>query len=283
MYIKANSPAVFAEKYLIQSIWNNHYPQGSILPAERELSEQIGVTRTTLREVLQRLARDGWITIQHGKPTQVNDFMQTAGLNILDTLLTLEGQDITAVLKDLLAARSDIGTTFMHSAIKNNAQESKALILSVIENCENIQKAESIDEYMSLITDEERIQIQREIKTIPDEYEQDSEFYKKFCLAKAFAYSDFRLFQGMATASGNSVYLLTMNGMRNIYCRVGSYYFLNANGREVALKFYRGLLQLCDNAEGDKVKELMLIYGRDTKDIWDDNRDKVRTFLAQEG
>ncbi|MGC6744236.1 GntR family transcriptional regulator [Escherichia coli] len=40
---------------------------GLFLPAERELSELIGVTRTTLREVLQRLARDGWLTIQHGK------------------------------------------------------------------------------------------------------------------------------------------------------------------------------------------------------------------------
>ena len=70
MVIKADSPATFAEKYIIESIWNNHFPQGSILPAERELSELIGVTRTTLREVLQRLARDGWLTIQHGKPTR---------------------------------------------------------------------------------------------------------------------------------------------------------------------------------------------------------------------
>ena len=70
MVIKAQSPAGFAEEYIIESIWNNRFPAGSILPAERELSELIGVTRTTLREVLQRLARDGWLTIQHGKPTQ---------------------------------------------------------------------------------------------------------------------------------------------------------------------------------------------------------------------
>ncbi|MDZ7904090.1 MAG: GntR family transcriptional regulator [Rheinheimera sp.] len=46
------------------------------MPAERELSELIGVTRTTLREVLQRLARDGWKTIQHGKPTKVKNFWE---------------------------------------------------------------------------------------------------------------------------------------------------------------------------------------------------------------
>ncbi len=90
MVIKAQSPAGFAEEYIIESIWNNRFPPGSILPAERELSELIGVTRTTLREVLQRLARDGWLTIQHGKPTKVNNFWETSGLNILETLARLD-------------------------------------------------------------------------------------------------------------------------------------------------------------------------------------------------
>ena len=52
MVIKAQSPAGFAED--IESIWNNRFPPGTILPAERELSELIGVTRAVC-EVLQRL------------------------------------------------------------------------------------------------------------------------------------------------------------------------------------------------------------------------------------
>ena len=88
MVIKAQSPAGFAEEYIIESIWNNRFPPGTILPAERELSELIGVTRTTLREVLQRLARDGWLTIQHGKPTKVNNFWETSGLNIPERRIT---------------------------------------------------------------------------------------------------------------------------------------------------------------------------------------------------
>ena len=94
MVIKAQSPAGFAEEYIIESIWNNRFPPGSILPAERELSELIGVTRTTLREVLQRLARDGWLTIQHGKPTKVNNFWETSGLNILETLARLDHDSV---------------------------------------------------------------------------------------------------------------------------------------------------------------------------------------------
>ncbi len=54
MVIKAQSPAGFAEEYIIESIWNNRFPPGSIYP-QSVSSELIGVTRTTLREVLQRL------------------------------------------------------------------------------------------------------------------------------------------------------------------------------------------------------------------------------------
>ncbi|RFY47245.1 GntR family transcriptional regulator, partial [Salmonella enterica subsp. enterica serovar Enteritidis] len=52
MVIKAQSPAGFAEEYIVERIWKNRFPPGSILPAESELSELIGVTRTTLRKVL---------------------------------------------------------------------------------------------------------------------------------------------------------------------------------------------------------------------------------------
>ena len=94
MIYKAQSPAGFAEEYIVESIWSGRFPPGTILPAERELSELIGVTRTTLREVLQRLARDGWLTIQHGKPTKVNNFWETCGLNILETLARLDQEGI---------------------------------------------------------------------------------------------------------------------------------------------------------------------------------------------
>ncbi len=110
MVIKAQSPAGFAEEYIIESIWNNRFPPGSILPAERELSELIGVTRTTLREVLQRLARDGWLTIQHGKPTKVNNFWETSGLNILETLARLDHDSVPQLIDNLLAVRTNIAT-----------------------------------------------------------------------------------------------------------------------------------------------------------------------------
>ncbi|MBV1910773.1 MAG: fatty acid metabolism transcriptional regulator FadR [Kangiellaceae bacterium] len=118
--ITARSPAAFAEEYIVDSIWNGKFAPGTILPAERELSELIGVTRTTLREVLQRLARDGWLTIQHGKPTKVNDIWETGGLHILDTITRLDDDGSLALADKLLDARTQIGGIFFRLAMKEN-------------------------------------------------------------------------------------------------------------------------------------------------------------------
>ena len=122
MVIKAQSPAGFAEEYIIESIWNNRFP-GSILPAERELSELIGVTRTTLREVLQRLARDGWLTIQHGKPTKVNNFWETSGLNILETVARLDHKSVPQLIDNLLSVRTNIASIFIRAAVRNHPEQ----------------------------------------------------------------------------------------------------------------------------------------------------------------
>jgi GntR family negative regulator for fad regulon and positive regulator of fabA len=121
-HLRAKTPAAFAEQYIVESIWQERFPPGSILPAERELSELIGVTRTTLREVLQRLARDGWLTIQHGKPTKVNNYWETAGLNILDTLACLDDSGELDLVWQLLEARTAMAAVFLRAAMKKDPQ-----------------------------------------------------------------------------------------------------------------------------------------------------------------
>lgn len=129
MLIKAQSPAGFAEEYIVKSIWNGHFAPGTILPAERELSELIGVTRTTLREVLQRLARDGWLTIQHGKPTRVNNFWETSGLNILETLAQLDEDGMPLLVDQLLSARTNISAIYIRGAVRNAPDKVRELLL----------------------------------------------------------------------------------------------------------------------------------------------------------
>ncbi|MFC3120539.1 fatty acid metabolism transcriptional regulator FadR [Agaribacter flavus] len=128
MIYKSQSPAGFAEEYIVESIWSGRFPPGTILPAERELSELIGVTRTTLREVLQRLARDGWLTIQHGKPTKVNNYWETCGLNILETLARLDQEGQPQLLDNLLSARTNLSAVFIRGAFRQNPEECRKII-----------------------------------------------------------------------------------------------------------------------------------------------------------
>ncbi len=79
-------PTQYAEHILITSILRGTYPAGTALPGERALATEIGITRPTLRETLQRLASEGWVQIQHGKPTVVNDYWLKGGLSMLGTL-----------------------------------------------------------------------------------------------------------------------------------------------------------------------------------------------------
>jgi len=134
-HIRAHTPAAFAEQYIVESIWKHRFPPGTILPAERELSELIGVTRTTLREVLQRLARDGWLTIQHGKPTKVNFYWETASLNILDTLACLDDSGELDLVWQLLDCRTAMASIFLRAAIKKNP----AKIIEVLKEIETVE------------------------------------------------------------------------------------------------------------------------------------------------
>lgn len=136
MIYKSQSPAGFAEEYIVESIWSGRFPPGTILPAERELSELIGVTRTTLREVLQRLARDGWLTIQHGKPTKVNNYWETCGLNILETLARLDQDGQPQLLDNLLSARTNLSAVFIRAAFRQNPEKSR----EIIERYKNVEQ-----------------------------------------------------------------------------------------------------------------------------------------------
>ncbi|WP_070962980.1 fatty acid metabolism transcriptional regulator FadR [Vibrio sonorensis] len=277
MVIKAKSPAGFAEKYIIESIWKGRFPPGSILPAERELSELIGVTRTTLREVLQRLARDGWLTIQHGKPTKVNQFMETSGLHILDTLMTLDAGNATSIVEDLLAARTNISPIFMRYAFKANKENAERTITNVIESCEALIAADSWDDFMQTSPYAEKIQ-----QHVKDDGEKDEAKRQSALIAKTFNYYDYMLFQRLAFHSGNQIYGLIFNGLKKLYDRVGSYYFSNPEARDLALNFYRQLLEVCQEGNREQILIVVRHYGMESAHIWNQMKTTLPTSFTED-
>ncbi len=101
-------PTQFAENRLITAILNSTYPVKSSLPNERDLAQQLGVTRPTLRETLQRLSREGWITIRHGKPTVVNEYWIEGGLGMLGTMARYADYLPNDFITNLLEVRLNI-------------------------------------------------------------------------------------------------------------------------------------------------------------------------------
>ena len=98
-------PAEHVEKFIVTAILDGTYPIGAALPNERALAVHLGVTRPTLRETLRRLAGEGWITIHHGKPTIVNDYLLEGGLGLLGTLSKYAGFLPNGFITHLLEVR----------------------------------------------------------------------------------------------------------------------------------------------------------------------------------
>jgi GntR family negative regulator for fad regulon and positive regulator of fabA len=115
-------PNIYAEQMLISAILDGTYPPGSTLPGERTLAAELGITRPTLREAIQRLSRDGWLTVQQGKSTVVNDYWREGGLNVLSTLVQHGSYLPTGFVTHLLEVRLQLAPAYTRAAVKNEPQ-----------------------------------------------------------------------------------------------------------------------------------------------------------------
>ena len=122
-------PAQHAEHHIVASILDGTWPPGTLLPAERDLAARLGITRQTLRETLQRLARDRWITISHGKPTVVNDYWQTGGMAMLKTMADFPEFLPPECIVHLLEARA----VFLPACAEKAVPARPELFLSLLE------------------------------------------------------------------------------------------------------------------------------------------------------
>ncbi len=77
-----------AVEQLQLKILRGDFRPGDKLPTEAELTEALGVSRSTLREALSRLASLRLIHVQHGGSKTILDYREHAGLEIVPTLLS---------------------------------------------------------------------------------------------------------------------------------------------------------------------------------------------------
>src|SRR5687768_18197671 len=102
------SDAVFDQ--LLDEVLSGGIDAGEELPAERALTEALGVNRQAVREALQRLAEAGLVEIRHGGRTRVTDYRRTSGLELLPRLLIrADGSVDTDVAMSILELRACLG------------------------------------------------------------------------------------------------------------------------------------------------------------------------------
>jgi GntR family transcriptional regulator, negative regulator for fad regulon and positive regulator of fabA len=116
-------PAEIAESRLLEAILSGSFPINSNLLGERDLAKQLGVTRPTLREVLQRLARDGWLEIQQGKPTRVRDYWKEGSMAVLAALARSPSHQSPDFVTHLLELRVLLAPAYTQQALKVAASE----------------------------------------------------------------------------------------------------------------------------------------------------------------
>ncbi len=121
-------PAELTYTRLVKAILDRTFPANGSLPAERQLAERLGVTRSTLREALQRLAAEGWIDIQQGKPTRVKDVWTEGNLNVLAALVSRQSALPPTFVPQLLEVREALAPAYTAAAVRHNAGEVAAMI-----------------------------------------------------------------------------------------------------------------------------------------------------------
>jgi len=216
-------PAEIAENRLIESILNGSFPINTHLPAERELSQTLGVTRPTLREVLQRLARDGWLEIQQGKPTRVRDYWKEGKLGVLNTLSEhLQHLPDNFVL-NLLNARLAMAPTYTSLAVSRSPEEVEQLLAG----------RHALDE--SPLS------------------------YTKF---------DWDLQHQLTILGQNPVFVMILNGFKDMYLNLAPYYFSIPAARQKSANYYNDLANAAHNNDCSKAKKLTETIMRDSLVFW---------------
>ena len=117
---------------LKRAIVSGVYPPGTALPPEKDLAQQLGVTRLTVREAVAMLEASGFATRRHGSGTYVTDFSSRATLATLMDMLgagrPLRGEEA----RGLMAFRSVVIGGFADVLASNTTPQDIATLRGLL-------------------------------------------------------------------------------------------------------------------------------------------------------
>ncbi len=121
-------------------ILNGRYPPGSLLPPERSLAESYGVTRTSLKHALVRLAQTGLIATKHGVGTRVLDYARLRSLELLPELVMA---DAPGWFVEIFETRREIGALVAARAAERAADPHRARLTDLLERVRDAADADA--------------------------------------------------------------------------------------------------------------------------------------------
>ncbi len=116
------------EKQFIRKVLQGDYPPSTQIPSERELAAEFEVGRPVVREVLQRLERDGWLTIRQNQRATVNDYWKEGNLMTIVHILNEEDTIPQEFIIHLLELRKDLSPSYVKGAVSHRPLEVISLL-----------------------------------------------------------------------------------------------------------------------------------------------------------
>lgn len=114
---------------ITDAILDGAFPPGSTLPPERELADQLGVNRTSLRQGLARLQQMGLIEARHGSGNVVCDPEALTHPAVVEALVRKLGPEFLA---ELLEIRAALGPLIGSLAAQRSAPEDAAALRAAL-------------------------------------------------------------------------------------------------------------------------------------------------------
>jgi len=137
---------------LRQDIVTRRLPHGERLPSEKELSDQFGVSQSTVREAIRALEAVGLIDFFHGNGSFVRGQGDYAVASALQTLLQLESVGIMEVL----GLRQVLGRYSIEAAASNATAEDIDAITLACTRFDSLGDVKTVDEVISHIINFQR-------------------------------------------------------------------------------------------------------------------------------
>lgn len=171
---------------LQEKIISGEYAAGTNLPSERDLVGALGVSRSAVREALQRLAQSKLVTINHGGGTRVNDYKETAGLDLLNKLFTHKNLNFDLhIFRSLMEMRSAMAVDAARLAASRRSETQKVALQQKLDEMKQAESStqlqqRTIEFWDLIITASENIAYQLSMNTLKENYSYFERFGKNF-------------------------------------------------------------------------------------------------------